>query len=277
MRVRPLNKQEMTPTKAIYHDHGELRTLITKVNAVEPLSALSEADRALFKQNTPDDPWVLTTAATIFYAQGGGQPSDTGTICLQKSPGGASFEVSSVRNTSGGDILHLGQFVPQDSSPFTTGDEVNQIIDDEKRNLHSRLHTAGHVLALAVHQLADHIHNVTELKASHYPNAAFVEFRGLIDGKHKEALQAACNKFVQQALPVKICKYSEPEMRDKCSYVPDDFVIPDGEKVRVVEIVGAGACPCGGTHVLDTSQIESMQVRRISRQKGVSKISYSVT
>ena len=51
---------------------------------------------------------------------------------------------------------------------------------------------------------------------------------------------------------------------------------PDG-KVRVVDIVGAGAYPCGGTHVPDTSYVGEMTVKNIKRQKGVSKISYAVT
>jgi Ser-tRNA(Ala) deacylase AlaX len=50
---------------------------------------------------------------------------------------------------------------------------------------------------------------------------------------------------------------------------------PDG-KVRAVDIVGAGAYPCGGTHVPDSSFVGTITVKNIKRQKGVSKVSYAI-
>ena len=267
----------MAPTKAVYHDHGELRTLKTHVTAVEPYKSLSEGDRSLFKQTPDDDAPVVTTAETIFYAQGGGQPSDTGAI-KSMTNGGIDFEVSTVRKGNDGNILHLGTFTPRGSAPFSVGDEVEQTIDAAKRDLHSRLHTAGHVLGVAVRRVAEHVPEMQleESKASHYPNAASVEFIGLIDGKHKAAIQEKCDELVRQALPVEICECTQAELKEKCEFLPDEFVNKDGGLTRVVDIVGAGGYPCGGTHVTDTSLIGSIQVRKISRQKGVSKVSYSV-
>jgi Ser-tRNA(Ala) deacylase AlaX len=46
--------------------------------------------------------------------------------------------------------------------------------------------------------------------------------------------------------------------------------------VRIVDIVGAGAYPCGGTHTPDTSFVGEIKIRTIKRQKGMSKISYEV-
>jgi Ser-tRNA(Ala) deacylase AlaX len=119
---------------------------------------------------------------------------------------------------------------------------------------------------------------VTELKAQHYPDAAFVEFRGLIEGKFKEDIQAQTDKFVAQKLPVRIYWWREDELREKCAVVPDAVAIPDAEGglIRAVDIEGAGACPCGGTHVPDTSHVGKVIIRKISRQKGITKISYAV-
>lgn len=125
---------------------------------------------------------------------------------------------------------------------------------------------------------------VTELKAQHYPDAAFVEFRGIIDGKHKDAIQAQCDAFVSQALPIKVYWWNEAELREKCAIVPENValpVVPDGSDgqlglVRVVDIEGAGAYPCGGTHVPDTSVVGRIEVRKISRSKGISKVSYTI-
>lgn len=219
---------------------------------------------------------MVSTSETIFYAQGGGQPSDTGTMQSENTENPVSFEVSVVRTTTDGQILHLGRFVPSGTQTFVAGQSVKQAIDGVKRKLHSRIHTAGHIVGLAVRYLAESIPNVIELKAQHYPDSAFVEFRGLIEGKHKEAVQAQVDSFVQQTLPVKVYWWNQQELKEKCAVVPENVVIPDGGFVRAVDIEGAGAYPCGGTHVGDTSQVGKVELRRISRQKGVSKISYSV-
>ena len=92
--------------------HEERTAFITTtISTVEPISALSEADRALFKQAS-DEHHVVTTAETVFYPQGGGQPADTGIMTSTVSGDSASFEVSGVRNGSSGRILHVGRFVP---------------------------------------------------------------------------------------------------------------------------------------------------------------------
>ena len=258
---------------ALYQHNEALRTHTTTVAAVEPLTALSELDRALFKNTTQEDR-ILVTKETIFYAQGGGQPCDTG-VMERKSPDGRSsiFHVSSVRNASEGQILHLRRF---EGSEFARGDSVLQAIDAAKRTLNSRIHTGGHVVGLAVRHLVKDIPNVLELKAQHYPETAFVDFRGSIEGKHRDAIQTKVDEFVKRALPVKVYFWDECELRERCAVVPAAVVIPQGDLIRAVDIEGAGAYPCGGTHVPDTSLVGKVVVKRISRSKGNSKISYVV-
>lgn len=151
----------------------------------------------------------------------------------------------------------------------------------------------GHVVGLAVRHLSTGsgdrcavpgLADVTELKAQHYPDAAFVEFRGLIDGKHKDAIQTRCDAFVSQSLTIKVYWWSKAELREKCAIVPENITMPvvadpsQGELglVRVVDIEGAGAYPCGGTHVRDMSVVGKLEIRKISRSKGISKVSYVI-
>jgi Ser-tRNA(Ala) deacylase AlaX len=248
--------------------------------AVSPVAALQESDLMLFKSQTEGD-HVVATKETIFHAQGGGQPSDSGVMIPKGSgdsseEGGGSFEVCSVRRSNNGRILHYGRFNPAGKDPFDKDSSVQQIIDGEKRDLHSRIHTAGHLLGLAVRQLADSIPNVTESKAQHYPDSAFVEFQGLIDGRYKDTVQEKLDELVKEALPVTVRWFDQQETREKCVQVPDNFNFDSGELTRAVEVAGLGAYPCGGTHVTDTSQIGAVEVKKISRQKGKSKISYGV-
>lgn len=240
------------------------------------MTTLSEVHRPLFKNADESKDFIVITAETIFYAQGGGQPSDTGIMTLSSPSSSSTFTVTSVRNTPDGQILHLGSFSPS-SSPFQPGDSVEQAIDSEKRLLNSRIHTGGHVVGLAVRYLASSIPDVTELKAQHYPDLAFVDFKGLIDGKHKDAIQKQVDEYIAQALPVKVYFWNEAELREKCAVVPEAVAIPEGELVRAVDIVGAGAYPCGGTHVPDTGKVGKVTIKKISRSKGNSKVSYMVS
>lgn len=187
-------------------------SLTTNITSIKSLSEIPENEQALFKGTVSDDIHVIETEETIFYPQGGGQPSDVGTF--RGSDGEVVFEVIIVRNAPDkGRILHFGRYEKAEAR-FKEGEEVSflpgihvscfvfyatmlkhtssqikQDIDAEKRLLYSRIHTAGHVLGLAVGELKDLIPDVVDTKAQHYPDAAYVEFRGSIDGKHKDAIQ----------------------------------------------------------------------------------------
>ncbi|PGH17604.1 hypothetical protein AJ79_00965 [Helicocarpus griseus UAMH5409] len=267
-------------TIALYQQDETLTTHTTKIISIEPVTSLTEANRPLFKNANDSNDWIVITAETIFYAQGGGQPCDTGTMYLSHgaAPQDAVFNVTAVRTAADGQILHLGSFTsPASIPPFKPGDSVTQAISSEQRLLNSRIHTGGHVVGLAVRHLASSIPDVTELKAQHYPDLAFVDFRGTIEGKHKDAIQAQVDRYIEQALPVKVYWWNEAELREKCAVVPDAVAIPEGELVRAVDIVGAGAYPCGGTHVPDTGKVGKVTVKKISRSKGNSKVSYVVS
>lgn len=174
--------------------------------------------------------------------------------------------------------MHFGRFNPPKAQPFSVGEEIKQNIDADKRELYSRLHTAGHVLGFAINALSREgvLPHLTESKASHYPDSAAVEFGGLIDGKHKAAIQAKTDEFVKSAAKVRIHYWPLEELKEKCTGA-EEFVLPEGEELgRVVEMEGMGSYPCGGTHVGDCSQVGKIEVKKISRSKGVSRVSYRV-
>lgn len=233
-----------------------------------PFTALEDDLKPLFK-GAPEDAHIVATDQTVFYAQGGGQPADVGTITSANS----TFKVTGVRRAPSCTIFHLGTF---GNNPFKVGDLVKQEVEAETRTLHCKIHDAGHVVGLAVRRLADAIPDVTELKAQHYPGAAFVEFKGLIDGKYKADIEAAANAIVEENRPITVCWWTRSELVEKCWSVPASLQIPKDELARAVDIEGAGAYPCGGTHMRTTGEIGGIQVRKISRQKGVSKVSYAL-
>ncbi|GJC79891.1 alanine--tRNA ligase [Colletotrichum liriopes] len=273
------------PTKLVYQRDGERLLHTSKVLSIVPVSELTTPDQALVKDASNIEHAVITDS-TIFHVQGGGQPSDTGTMTSSSDAAAAkadsTFEVKAVRQPAhGSQILHFGRFIPVNGAVarFDAGEELQQHVDAEKRNLHSRLHTAGHVMSLAIHALCREgvLPPLTESKASHYPDSAAVVFNGTIEGKHKDVIQAKTDEFVRLARPVRIHWWPMEQLLEKCHGTSEGFVLPEGETMgRVVEMEGLGSYPCGGTHVQDCSQVGKIEVKKISRSKGTSKVSYRV-
>lgn len=277
-------------TQLVYQRDGERLLHTAKILSVVPISSLTTPDQALVK-DAPDVEHAVITDSTIFHVQGGGQPSDTGTMTSSASASAnaaaaktePTFEVKSVRQPAQGSrILHFGRFVPAADGAdgrFDAGEELQQRVDAEKRSLHSRLHTAGHVMSLAIHALCREgaLPPLKESKASHYPDSAAVTFHGTLEGRHKDVIQAKTDEFVRSARPVRIHWWPMEELLEKCHGTGDGFALPEGETLgRVVEMEGLGSYPCGGTHVRDCSQVGRIEVRKISRSKGTTKVSYRV-
>jgi Ser-tRNA(Ala) deacylase AlaX len=273
--------ENLQPTSLLFHHDGEKYEHQATVQACIAFSELPEADQALFK-DAPSDLHAVVVNETIFHPQGGGQPSDVGSIKSEL----ASFDVLSARTsvTYQGVVLHFGKFAPA-TATFKVGESVALAIDKEKRILFSKYHTAGHVLGSAVrHLLENEVPGFDELKASHFPDSASCEFAGSIAGSHKDAIQKKLDEFIAAGMPIEIDWWSEEDFHREgvARLIPDDAVreamgVKPGEKFRMVKIVGAEVYPCGGTHVRTTDACGKTIVRKIARSKGQSRVSYTLS
>ena len=268
------------PTVQVYQYDETLREHPTRITSVCNYADISSEEQSLFKTGSVQT-YAIEFSDTIFYVQGGGQPCDVGYISANTDADKSQmFNVEAVRYQDGigGRVLHFGHFV--DDAQFQKGDMVTQHIDGERRNLNSRVHTAGHLVSLSVRRLAEQTPelDVAELKASHYPGASFVEFKGVIDNKYKDSIQSQASQFVSDALPVKLYWHTPEDLHKNGVITVEGMPLVAGHdgKVRVVDIVGAGAYPCGGTHTPDSSFVGAITVKSVKRQKGISKISYAV-
>lgn len=265
---------------AFQHD-AHLHQIETKIISIRRFKDLEKSSQEMFKIHEDDD-YVVVTEKTIFHPQGGGQPSDVGSMIGLND---LIFTVTAVRLdvVCEGQVLHLGNFTSKNhifaASVFKNGENVRQVIDTEKRLLYSRLHTAGHVLGASVrHLVKNEVENFAELKASHFPGAAACEFQGLIDGKWKDAIQKKVDASIAARLPVSVEWWDENDFHSRgLEYlIPDKGLVAAGEKFRMVNIAGLDVYPCGGTHVDTTDLCGHMTVRKITRKQGQSKVSYSI-
>lgn len=260
-----IHPDQVQPTEAVYLNDASLRTLTTEIISYQPISSLSEEEKFLAKNVSPEDSAIIMRQ-TILYPQGGGQPSDTGSIApADEEP---TFMVSLVRKTQDGRILHFGK--PKTGSGFTAGQSVIQKVDDIKRDYHSRLHTGGHIVGLAMQLLMP---DMKKVKANHFPGEACMEYEGLLYNEHKPQIQAKVDELVEQDLPILLSWVEDASDLEDVEGRGKDW---DGP-VRVASIGGLDKNPCGGTHVPRTSLVGSITIRKISRNKGVSRVSYEVS
>ncbi len=103
---------------------------------------------------------------TCFYPRGGGQDYDQGVI----TAGEAVFQVSEVRLDDEGVVHHYGVF---ESGAFDAGVEVEAAVDQDRRLLNTRLHSAGHLIDMAVDELG---YDWVPGKGAHYPHMSNVEY-----------------------------------------------------------------------------------------------------
>ncbi len=178
----------------------------------------------------------VVLAQTWFHPQGGGQPADRGYI--------HGLEVLQVRQTQHEVIHVLAQAVPL---------QVVQIeVLAAPRQLHSRLHTAGHLLANVLEA-----HGWRAVKAHHWPGEAKVVFESagassLPEAKH---LSAELTSLIQADLPRQILN------------LQGSRAIAYGDTV---------ARPCGGTHVSRSAEIGLVDISKIKFKQQQLSISYAL-
>lgn len=216
------------------------------------------------------DSFVITMESTIFHPQGGGQPSDVGTIRSSN----ASFLVSKAMKGGDGIVHHHGRF--ESEQKFNVGEPVDQEIDAEKRVLHGKLHSGGHLLDLAMQECG---WNLPGVKGYHFPDGAYVEFAGEIPPEQKEdaigLLQEQVDIILSQDNPTSVTSVEYSELSDCCLEVPSYFSAESGP-IRVVRFGEYLGCACGGTHVSNLSTIGELKIEKIQKKKKNIRIKYSV-
>jgi alanyl-tRNA synthetase len=186
--------------------------------------------------------------STPFYGEMGGQVGDTGQII---SPSG-KFLVTNTIRVPPDIIVHQG-YVAEGS--LTVGDEVEAVVDKERRFDIARNHTATHLLQLALRQvLGEHVQQRGSLVMPERFSFDFSHLAGMTEQEERE-VQHIVNDKIRHNLKV----YDE-EIPYKEAIEEGAIAIFDekyGDKVRVVKIGEPviSAELCGGTHTASTGEI----------------------
>lgn len=199
---------------------------------------------------------------TIFYPQGGGQPSDHGKIISEKG----TFIVSDVRMDETGTIYHFGEF---ENGNFENGEVVKLLLDEGRRRMNARLHSAGHLIDIAAEKVG---FKLKATKGYHFPDGPYVEYEGTIENPMDYLLpvEEAVNSLVNENLIVEVKSFSPEEAQARGLFAPV------GKSARTVNFFGYEEIGCGGTHVKNSAEIGKIIIRKISSKKGNTKIAYSL-
>lgn len=224
---------------------------------------LREADATVVAVDGPGRRVALDR--TVFYATGGGQPHDTGTL--------AGLEVVDVRK----DGDHVWHTLAGDGALPAVGDGVHGEIDWERRHALMRTHTALHVLCGVIWN--EWGRAVTGGNMEPLAARMDFEFDPLPEGfgptveELVNAELAADRPIEVSFLPRDTAVADEDLIRTKVSLIP-----PSVPEIRVVDIVGLDKQADGGTHVRSTGEVGRIAVLKTeSKGKGNKRIRLEVT
>ncbi|MEO7684477.1 MAG: alanine--tRNA ligase, partial [Gemmatimonadaceae bacterium] len=180
---------------------------------------------------------------TPFYAESGGQISDTGTITGE----GWKLEVDEVRKVDG-QVAVVGEA----EGEVILG-KAHAVVPRDRRLDTERNHTATHLLHAALRSvLGEHVHQAGSLVA---PDRLRFDFthHGPMTEAEVAGVDEIVNREIFNAIPLDIAQKSYDEAR--ASGAMALFGEKYGDIVRVVSIPGVSAELCGGTHVRNTAEI----------------------
>lgn len=215
-------------------------------------SYLKELD-ARVTEITPDGGIVLDR--TIFYANSGGQPGDTGRMMTESGEVGVANTVHPE-----GDKTRIAHIAADGAPTVQVGEPVKLMIDWDRRYRLMRMHTALHLLSVVFP----------------FPvtGGSVGEDKGRLDFDMPEvptdlaALEAHLNAMVAANHAVTSEWISDDEMAANPGLIKTMKVKPPmGQgRVRLIRIGNIDLQPCGGTHVAATGEIGALRLGKIEKK-----------
>ncbi|MER3427393.1 MAG: hypothetical protein C4334_04710 [Pyrinomonas sp.] len=190
---------------------------------------------------------------TAFYPTGGGQPSDVGTLDDARVIECIDEEDLVLHVVQGGDLL--------------PGQQVVGRVDRARRLEHMQQHTAQHILSQSLWRLFS-----AETRGFRIMDR-FSEIDVALDQPTNERIAQAvelANEIVWQDRPIKIGYVSS----DEVSRLALRREPTRSGTLRIVEIEGFDATPCGGTHARRTGEVGIILVRSWERAKRMTRVRF---
>ena len=222
---------------------GEWRTLSPKAKQKWVGYDRTQAETDVLKFRQAGDTVEVVLHENPFYAESGGQVSDTGTVKGE----GWTLDVEGVEKVDG-----LSAVVGHFAERFEPTPVVAQVDEPRRRNI-ERNHTATHLVHAALRKhLGPHVRQQGSVVA---PDRLRFDFahHGPVDDATLARVEEEVNRHIWENLPIttREMKYKAAIAAGAMAFFTEKY----GDIVRVVEVPGVSVELCGGTHVPTTGQI----------------------
>jgi alanyl-tRNA synthetase len=234
-----------------------------------PLEQLPETETLFYKDDPMefeakvikvfDDQVVLDK--TSFYARGGGQEPDHGSI--------AGFEVVDVDKHADIIVHKLKGGIPNE------GDTVQCKVDVTRRSNITKNHTSTHIINTSARSvLGSWVWQHSAFKDDDHARLDITHHSSLNDEQVKQ-IEDAANKMIKDNYPVNIEYFDRGTAEQKYGFrIYQGGVVPV-KSVRIVSIEDKDIEACGGTHVKKTGDIELIKITKTKRiQDGVVRLEF---
>lgn len=213
----------------------------------------SEANSTVLSCVPAGEGFDIVLDQTVFFPEGGGQPSDTGTL--------GEATVLHVREEAG-EIYHRVDHA------LAVGKTVPGKIDWVRRFDLMQQHTGEHLLSFSFYELFAAC-NVGFHLALDY---ATIDFDKPVSREQIQEAELLANRFVWKNLPVQATFY---ETEEEIAALPlrkhAEGLTPP---IRIVQVEGADMCTCCAPHCYTTGEIGSVFVADASSYKGGTRITF---
>ncbi|HUW77963.1 MAG TPA: alanine--tRNA ligase [Candidatus Nanopelagicaceae bacterium] len=218
----------------------------------------------------------IVLARTPFYAEGGGQLSDSGRIVTSD---GAAIEIDDVQVPVPGLIVHRGRVI---DGQVLLGAGVHARIDTERRRAISRAHTATHLVHKAFREALGE--TATQAGSENAPGRFRFDFAATaaVSPLVLADVEARVNEILADDLGVtsEIMSQEQAKSIGAMALFGEKY----GDRVRVVSVGDWSRELCGGTHAARSGQLGVVKllgessigagVRRVEALVGVDAYQY---
>jgi alanyl-tRNA synthetase len=236
---------DLPPTKLLYYES----------------STLQECDAVVLHSEGN----IVVLDATIFYPEGGGQPSDLGVISTPEK----MVKVTDVRRY--GDVV-----VHTIDGTLSKGEMVHCKVDWDRRMALTRHQSATHVILGSARQvLGGHVWQSGAQKGIEQSRVDISHFKKIED-KEIEKIELAANRIILSNIPVEKIWMDRGEAERQYGFRLYQGGVPVGKKLRVVRIGDFDVEACAGTHVRQTNELGMIKILKTERiQDGVERIIFA--
>lgn len=223
-------------TRKLYYDDVSIRRFEAKVEAFEHR----------------DGHWHIRLDRTAFYPEGGGQPSDNGTI--------GDGTVDSVYEKNG-DIWHVV------SKPSAVGTYVDCAINWGRRFHYMQQHLGQHIISAVFHK---HF-GVSTVSVHFGVETSTIDIDRPMDAAQISDAELKANDVIFRNIAVETSFPDEGSIDENLRRKAENVSGP----LRIVKIAGVDSTACCGTHCSSTGEVGMIKFYKSESYKGGMRISFA--